>query len=509
MSKTATYTIILIFTTIFSKVLGFAREQVLAYFYGTSATSDMFTVAFSIPNVIVTGLGTAILTCFIPIYTDLEKNNPRQTKTFSDNVTTIVVMLCILIYAVFLIFDTAIVKLFAPGFDAELLQRTTEISRIMMASIIFICAYFLLQAFLQIRGSFFVVGITSLPLNIAVITAIALSATYGDMTLAYGTLIGYIATYIMFFFTAKRRKFSYRPYLDFKDKNLRRLIVVVIPIFLGKSITQINIMIDRMIASGLPEGNITALGYANRVTGFVTSVFVVSVATAIFPHLARLNVDKNIKKLKSTFISSVGIMSLLVLPISAGIAIFAEEIVIVLFMRGAFSQESLEVTSGILRLYSIGLLAFSIKDVALNVFYATGDTKTPAINSGIALGINIVLNLALVRVLGAKGLSLATSISGIITLIILLVSMRKRYGLFGAKKLVKSMCKMLIATGVMAVTVIPTYNLFFGLWEDTLIALLLAVGIGALVYLIVNLLLKTRELAIMIIGFCEKFKIGV
>ncbi|MEG2074326.1 MAG: lipid II flippase MurJ, partial [Angelakisella sp.] len=109
----------------------------------------------------------------------------------------------------------------------------------------------------------------------------------------------------------------------------------------------------------------------------VTAVFVVSVATAIFPELSKLNALKNTKKLKSTFVTSSGIMSLIVLPISAGIMVFSKEIITLLFLRGAFTAADVERTAQVLFFYSFGLLAFSIKDVMLNVFYAIEDTKTP------------------------------------------------------------------------------------------------------------------------------------
>lgn len=504
MSKAATYTVILMATTIFAKVLGFARELSLAYVYGASAVSDAYVVAFSIPTIIFSGIGTAILTSYIPIYTGLQRNEPQHLKRFNDSVMTMVFLLSVTIFVGFLIFDRPIVRLFALGFEGETLEMAVLLSRIMMVSIVFIGVYFILQGFLQIHGSFFAVGMVSVPLNIAVVASILLSKPESYQLLGWGVVVGYGASFLMLYIAAKRHRYSFRPCFNFGDKQIRRLLWLVLPIFLGKAITQLNTMLDRTIASVLPEGSVSALSYANRVTGFVTAVFVVSVATAIFPQLSRLNAGNNTKKLKSTFITSSGIMSLLVLPISAGIMIFSQEIVSLLFLRGAFTPADVERTAQVLFYYSFGLLAFSIKDVMINVFYAIEDTKTPTINSIITLVLNTGFNLLLLKPMGAGGLALATSLSGIITLVMLTFSLRKRIGQLGLKRLFVSLFKMLVATGGMAAAVIPLYGLLFDLTQSILASLAIAVGCGAILYGLLNILLRTREMGLVVVGVVEK-----
>lgn len=504
MSKAATYTVILMVTTVFAKVLGFARELSLAYVYGASAVSDAYVVAFSIPTIIFSGIGTAILTSYIPIYTGLQKNEPQELKRFNNSVMTMVFLLSVSIFGVFLLFDRPIVRLFALGFEGETLEMAVILSRIMMVSIVFIGVYFILQGFLQIHGSFFAVGMVSVPLNIAVVASILFSKPESYKLLGWGVVAGYAASFLMLYIAAKRHKYTFKPCFNFRDKNIRRLMLLVLPIFLGKAITQLNTMLDRTIASVLPEGSVSALSYANRITGFVTAVFVVSVATAIFPQLSRLSAGNNTKKLKSTFVTSSGIMSLLVLPISAGIMIFSKEIVSLLFLRGAFTAADVERTAQVLFFYSFGLLAFSIKDVMINVFYAIEDTKTPTVNSIIALVLNTIFNLLLLKPMGAGGLALATSLSGMITLVMLTFSLRKKIGQLGLKRLFVSLLKMLVATGGMTAVVIPLYSVTFGFTQSILVSLIVAIGCGALVYGLLNILLRTRELGMVIVGVAEK-----
>lgn len=506
-SKAATYTVILMVTTVLSKVLGFARELSLSYVYGASAFSDAFVVAFSIPTIIFSGVGTAILTCYIPIFTGLQKNKPRELKRFNNSVITMVFLLSLAILGAFLLFDKQIVRLFAVGFGDETLDMAVTLSRIMMTSILFIGVYFILQGYLQIHGSFLAVGMVSVPLNIAVVAAILLSTPEKYKILGWGTLAGYGAAFVMLYIAAKRKKLSYRPQLSLRDPNIHRLMIMVLPIFIGKAVTQLNTMLDRTIASMLPEGAVSALNYANRVTGFVTAVFVLSVATAIFPKLSRLSVGRNYKKLKSTFVTSSGLMSLLVLPISAGVMIFSKEIISLLFLRGAFTPADVERTAQVLFFYTFGLLAFSIKDVMMNVFYAIGDTRTPTINSVIALVLNVIFNLLLIKPMAHSGLALATSLSGIITLVMMFVSLRMKIGPLGLRRLFIGLFKMLLATAGMAAAVIPTYNMLFGATQSIALSLAVAVCCGALVYLLLNILLRTREMGLLVVGVCEKLHI--
>ncbi len=504
LGNTAVYTLILIFTTIFAKVLGFARELSLAYVFGASAVSDAYIVAFSIPTIIFSGIGTAILTSYIPIYTNLQNNRPKELRKFSDSVMTMIFLVSVAVLAVFLIFDRQIVRLFAVGFTGSTMDLAVELSGLMMISILFIGVYYILQGYLQIHGSFFAVGMVSVPLNIAVILSICLSNEEHYRWLGWGVVIGYGAAFVMLLIAAKRKGFRFRPCFDFGDKNIRHLLVVVFPIFLGKAITQLNTMVDRTIASVLPEGSVSALSYANRITGFVTAVFVVSVATAIFPQLSRFSATNNIRKMKRSFATSAGLMSLIVLPISAGAMVFSREIVTLLFLRGAFTEQDVEATAQVLFFYSLGLLAFSIKDVMLNVFYALQDTKTPTVNSVLALVINTVLNILLLKPLGVKGLALATTLSGTITLLLLAWSLRRKIGRLGLRRLIISLVKMTVATVLMAAAVRPVYDLLFGATESLLLSFCVAVAAGGLIYVAANILLRTQEMGVVIVTVGER-----
>lgn len=503
--STAVNTVIMIITTFFSKVLGFARELTLSYVYGASTVSDAYLVAFSIPTTLISGIGTAILTAYIAIYTKIQKEKPQELQEFGNKVMTMTFLLAALILAVFWVLARPIVKIFAVGFPEDTLAMTIALSRVMMCSVLFINTYFILQGYLQIHGKFMVVGLVSVPLNIFVILFIILSSGRSHMLLSVGVVLGYFFSFLMLYIAAKQCGYSFQPQLDLRDREIRALMLMVFPIFLGKTINQINTMIDRTIASSLTTGTVSALAYGNRITGFVTSVFVVALTTALFPSLSRLSAEKSIGKIKRSFRDSVGIMSLLVLPISAGMMVFSQEIVKLMFERGAFTTYDTVRTSQVLFYYSIGLFFFSVKEVTINVFYALRNTRTPTINSMIAILINIVLNLLLIKKMEHSGLALATSVSGAVTMLMLLISLRRQIGKLGIQCLVISWIKMLVSTLVMAAAVRPVYELIYARSEIMLLAFGAAVLVGVLIYGVANILLRTREMGMLIVGVAEKF----
>ncbi len=269
--STASNAVILIFTTALAKGLGFGREMSLAYVYGASPVSDAYFVAFSIPTIIFAGIGSAMLTSYISSYSRIQQQNPRRLRRFTDTVITMVILISLAIMCLFWLLKRPIVKLFALGFEGETLELAISFSQVIIISLLFIGVYFILQGYLQIHGSYFAVGMVSAPLNLCVIASMFLSVQHGQEVLGWGVVAGYFASFLMLYLAAKGNRFSYRPNFNFRTPEIRRLLLVVVPIFLGKAITELNTMIDRTIASILPAGSISALSYGNRVIGFVTS----------------------------------------------------------------------------------------------------------------------------------------------------------------------------------------------------------------------------------------------
>lgn len=513
MSKVAKAAVGLMAATLIAKILGFGRELALASAYGASGTSDAFLVAMNIPAVIFSAIGTSLGTAFIPLYCDLEaKQGKKASLRFSNNVLNIVVLLCLITSLVGVVFTEPIVKLFAVGFKGETLTQAIYFTRVLILGMAFLGMSYIMMAFLQVKENFVIPGLMSVPYNMLIIISIFLSVTINPNLLPWGTLIGLSLQFIFQYPFARKKGFKYRPYINLKDEYLKRMLWLIGPVLIGVAVTQVNSIVDRTIASTLVEGSISALNYATKLNQFVMGMFIVSISSVIYPMLSKLSTENNKKKFKESIVTAINVVTLIIIPISVGAIILAEPIVKLLFQRGEFDARATQMTAIALIFYSIGMLGFGLRDILGKIFYSLQDTKTPMINGIIAMVLNIVLNLAFVKYtnMGLGGLAFATSISSLVTIALLSVSLRRKIGAFGGKKIISVLIKSIIAALLMALVTKFTYNvidafLSVGFIQDA-IKLAISVGLGAIVYAISIIVLRVDEVKLIFKMINKKVK---
>ncbi|MGL5752566.1 MAG: murein biosynthesis integral membrane protein MurJ, partial [Paraclostridium sp.] len=319
MSKVVKAAVGLMLVTILAKILGFAREQVLSYAYGLGTYTDVYIMTMSIPNVIFATIGAALSTTFIPIYCDIDKKQgEEEAKKFTNNILSIVFIMCLLISILGIVFTEPLLKVFAFGFEGEKLALAIKFTRILIVSIVFIGMANVLTSYLQVKNNFTIPGLISLPQNIVVIIAILLSMKYGIYTLVWGTLIG-ISTQVLFQLPfAYKEGFRLKPRINLKDNNLKKMLILTGPVLVGVAVNQINIMVDKSLASTLETGAIGALNFADRLNGFVLALFITSIAAVIYPMLSKLSSEDNRDKFEEYIVKSSNSIILLVVPVSVG-----------------------------------------------------------------------------------------------------------------------------------------------------------------------------------------------
>ncbi|MFR1077439.1 MAG: murein biosynthesis integral membrane protein MurJ, partial [Romboutsia timonensis] len=251
----------------------------------------------------------------------------------------------------------------------------------------------------------------------------------------------------------------------------------------------------------LVEGSISALNYANKLNGFVMALFIASIAAVIYPMLSKLSSEDDKDKFTASVVRSINSVILLVIPISVGAIVLSTPIIKLLFQRGEFDARATSMTAIALIMYSIGMVAFGLRDILGKVFYALQDTKTPMKNGVIAMVMNIVLNIILVKYLQLAGLALATSISAIVCIFLLFGSLKKQIGYFGQDKIIKTTIKSIISAIVMGIVAYFNYNILSNLlgigFINEAISLVVSIGVGTITYAIVIIALKVEEVNIM------------
>ncbi len=481
--KVAKSAMLLMVLIIISKIFGLFREIIIAACYGAGMQTDAYFVASNICLTLFASIGASLRTTFIPMYSELlTLQGEREANLFASNVINILLVVSLVLMLLGFRFSPLIVKVVAPGFTGETQQLAVELLRILIPMFVFIMISHISTGILESRDSFVVPALLGIPYSIIVIiSSVLFSKQYGIYTLAWATFLATISQ-VLIQLPALRKKYQYTQCFDLKDKNLRRLGVLVLPVLLGTAVQQLNTLVDRIIASGLVEGSISAITYSNRLLGFVSGVFVVAVSTVMYPLFSRYAAKEDYTDLGSTFAQTLTMVMIILLPVTVGTILLREEVVGLVFQRGAFDQQATNLTAYALAFYALGLAAFGIRTVLDRVFYALKDTSTPMFNGIIVVGVNIILNLIFVKYLGVGGLALATSVSGWVGALLLLKKLTIKLPSFKLSSIRMENTKILFSSLIMGLVVWVVKKSIISV--SLFLSFIIPVCIGALAYFI-------------------------
>ena len=446
--------------TLLSRVFGFLRDLVIATMFGSSAAADAFLVAFRIPNVQRRLLGEGALTAaFVPIFSqELQNDQPERAWEFTSQLFTILFFVLILSSGLTMIFTPQVISVLAPGFsnDPEKFNLTIELTRWMAPFLIFIGLAALCMGILNACGLFALPAAAPVMLNISMIASAILFSplmTRPIFGLAIGVLIGGAMQLAFQIPTAIRKGLRFTLSINLRHSLIIRFGKLMLPAIFGLAVYEINILVDTILASLLPEGSVSYLYYGNRLVQLPLGVFGVGLGVAILPMLSEQSARNDFFEFRETLSFGVRLILFISLPATLGLILLRTSIVNALWERGAFTSTTTEGTVVALLYYAVGLCAFAgIKIIAAG-YYSLQDTKTPMRIGVWSMLLNIVLNLILMGPLKHGGLALATSLSAIFNCLMLIFFLRKRLGRIGGQKILRSIRKLIYAILPMAIIV--------------------------------------------------------
>ena len=487
-NRTARSALIIIVLTLGSRFLGFIREALIAAKFGSSSESDTFFVAIAISSLITTLIMNAIVTTFIPVLSEVETKEGKIGKIrHANNMINILIVLSSVLIALVYIFTPAIVRITAKGFEGEQFNLTVKMTRIGLPMIVFSGILGSLKGFLQSEQKFTSSASIGFPYNLVyILYLLLLSSVFGIKGLIVAAVIAVGAQIIILIPEARKTGYRYKFIFDIKDKYIKKVLYLSVPVLIGVAINDIGVIIDKTLASDLATGSISALNYANTLNEVVKGVFVSAIATVIFPLLAKESNSGSLNSMKKIMGSGVNLILLITIPATVGLIVLAQPIVGVIFQRGAFTTNDTIMTTQALVFYSIGLAASSLRLLITRVYYSLQDTRTPMINGAFAVGIDIVFNIILVRYMAHAGLALATSIGNTVATLILFYSLKKKIGSLGTLGYIKCGLKSGLASVAMGVAAYFTYNFLYGILGISkiynLISLVVAISVGIAIY---------------------------
>ena len=457
------------FFTMLSRVMGLARDVVFARVIGAEAFADVFFVAFKIPNFFRRLFAEgAFAQAFVPILGEYrEQGSQAAVRSLISRVSGTLGLTLLLFTLVIVLAAPAMAAIFAPKWffnDPLKFTATAEMLRITFPYLMFISMTGVAGGILNSYDRFAVPAFTPILLNISLIAAALIAAPMFEQpafALAWGVLIAGILQFIFQIPFLLRIHMLPAPKVDWHHPGVRKILKLMGPAIFGVSVSQINLLLDTMLATFLPTGSVSWLYYSDRLSELPLGVFGVAIATVILPNLSRHHAASSTQEYSETLDWALKMILLIAVPASAALVLLAEPILVTLFYYGdVMTLRDMSMATLSLRAYALGLIAFMLIKVLAPGFFARQDMRTPVRIGIIAMVTNMVLNILFVVPLhfywqiGHLGLAAATSVAAFLNAILLYVYL-KRSGVYVASgHWVRFFCRLSAAVGVMLVVLV-------------------------------------------------------
>ena len=471
------------------KLLSFVRAMVIADGFGASSLTDAYLAAYTIPYFFQTILGYAFVSAVLPALSECWQENGDNSRAcrLGSSIINITAAFMLILTIIGLIASPSLVWITAPGLPEETAALAADLARIIFPSMIFMSIGLVISGILNSRYRFAAAAIAPGICSLVIILSVIMIAGGDVYTLAWGTLAGFVAFFLVHLVDLPHTKFKYSFSWDFKDPALKRVMKDIIPIVIGLSVNQIYTVINRIFASSLAEGSIAALNYASKLMNLPLGIFVAAIITAAFPSLAEKANLSDKGPLQETCKKGLSMVLLIAIPSAIGLMLLDNEIVALLFERGNFTAADTLMTAQCLTPMAPGLIFIAVNMLLMRVYFALHDVRTPVVTGVISIAVNVGLSLALVGLMGNAGLSLANTLAAAVNAVLLTYCLNKKIKLFGDGYLKKITLQACLACVVMVVPVLlvlwvlPEINSTIGLLLEVGGLIIVAMGIYFLV----------------------------
>jgi putative peptidoglycan lipid II flippase len=429
--------------TFISRIMGLVREQVFAFLFGAGNATDAFNVAFRIPNLLRDLFAEGAMSAsLVPTFTRVRaREGDRRAWRIAGLVFRVLAGIVALLAVVGIFFAPQLVSLYASSFKSipGKMELTVSMTRIMFPFFPLVALAAAFMGILNACGRFFIPAFSSALFNIAsVISGASLAILFHLFPelgihpiqgMAIGVVVGGITQAACQLPSLRKAGYRFPAKITgdrkwYREPALRTMLWMMIPGTVGLAATQVNILVNTILATSQGTGAVSWLNYAFRLMQFPIGIFGVSLAAATLPLVAKQWVDRDVKGVGETLDRSLLHVFAINLPAAAGLAFLSAPIIELIFQYGRFTHNDTEATAAALVCYAAGLAAYSAVKVLVPVFYALGNTKIPVVSSVLSVTINIVLNLLMVTHFGYRGLAIGTSVTAFVNAAFLLIALK-------------------------------------------------------------------------------------
>lgn len=430
--------------SIFVKIIGFVKQAVVAAIYGSTQQTDIYFITSEFLTNIGTALFAALTVVIIPAY--VQKKKERKTNDYISKVLIAFLLITLGMIVVVEIFSNPISSLLASGYGPNEILEVTHYLRIMSPVLLFMCFVNIFQAVLEGEKRFVPSKSIGIIQSIVVISiAVILGIRYGTRMLVAGFILSAILEFI-YLLLFVRRYYQPKRVRNLFDNEIKNLIKKMLPLCIGNAVADISVIVDKIIATELGEGVASALSYGQTLKSFVATTLITTSVSVIFVYFSDYVAEGATEKVQDLFEKALSISIILMIPVSIISYVCSNDIVAMIYQRGNFDGNDTRITGLVLQGYAVGFVPLAIRNILVRVHYAFRDTKWPMINGIIAIFCNIILSIVLGRTIGVIGITIATSFSYFVSMLLLLISIRKYIANYSKKNILLLILKGIPAT---------------------------------------------------------------
>lgn len=493
-----------------SRVLGLARELILAALFGAGRGMDAYIMAYRAPNLLRDLFAEGALSvAFVTVFSKLMVERDKEAAwDLARKMATLVVIFMSAVVLLGIVLAVPLMSLLAPGFDPEKSEFAVYLTRIMFPFILLVSLAALAMGMLNACNVFAVPALASSFYNLGsiiggVTLAWLIDPQFGPRALAgmaIGTLIGGFLQMAVQFPSLRNVGFRFLPDFRWRDRQVKRVLMLMLPAVIAASAVQVNVMVNGIFASYLPDGAVSWLSYAFRLMQLPLGIFGVAVATVTLPAVSKIAAGGDMVHFRETLSKALRLALFLTLPATVGLVMMSDPIIGLIYERGRFTPTDTVQTAAALKFYAVGLMAYACIKVLSPAFYALDRKWTPMLVTFMGIGLNVLLNWQLTfrMGMGHRGLALSVGLVAMIDFLVLYFLMRRAAGGMQTFLLLGSLGRIVLAGGALAgVCAVGQHWLAPWLEASSLLdrvwSLLAVIAAGATVYFGMCALLRVEE----------------
>lgn len=476
-----------------SRILGFIRDVMTAAILGAGPLADAFIVALKLPNFFrrITAEG-AFSVSFVPMYSaKLRQEGAQQADDFASNAFAVMFTLLTPFVLLAIVAMPVVIRLIAPGFTVgeERYDLAVDLTRVTFPYLLLISLSALMGGILNAHDRFMPFAAAPIVFNLSLIGALVFLEPVmksGGHALSWGLFAAGVLQFVGLIYCVKRYKIGLRFRLPKFDQDIKKLFTLMGPGVIGAGVMHINLFVDVIIASTLPQGSISYLYYADRLNQLPLGMVGIAVGTALLPMLSRAMAGDDTAEAKNLYNRAMEICLILALPAGIAMLIAAEPMIKALFQYGQFGAEDARVTAYVLMGYAIGVPAYVASKVLSTSYYARQDTASPVKIAVLTALINIGFALSLIPMMGVAGIALSTGVCGWLQFVLLKRGLRGSEAARPDERFRRSFPRIVFAScamaAVLAIVASITGEYYDGNKFEKIAALCALVASGLLTY---------------------------